>query len=94
MTDPPIVCGVDGTWHHGIETVTRAGDAATELTEAARERKASLPVRGSRGRGSLRVALLGSVSAAATRLAPCAVVIVPSEASITRSDERADLASP
>jgi hypothetical protein len=68
MTDPPIVCGVDGTWHHGIETVTRAGDAATELTEAGRERQPSLLVLGSRGRGSLRVALLGSVSAAATRL--------------------------
>jgi nucleotide-binding universal stress UspA family protein len=68
------------TWHYGIETVTRAGDAPTQLAEAARERHAPLLVLGSRGRGPLRAELLGSVSAAATRFAPCPVVIVSPEA--------------
>jgi hypothetical protein len=39
-----------------------------------------------------RAALLGSGSAAATRLAPCRIVIVPREAAAIRSEEYTDLA--
>ncbi|MET0769328.1 MAG: universal stress protein [Solirubrobacteraceae bacterium] len=53
------------------------GDPASMLSAAARERSAPLLVLGSRGRGPLRSAVLGSVGAAAIRCAPCPVVLVP-----------------
>jgi nucleotide-binding universal stress UspA family protein len=78
--------------HFGVATVARGGDAAAELAEAARERQAPLLMLGSRGHGPLRAAMLGSVSAAAIRLAPCPVVIVPPEAATIRSERHTDLA--
>ena len=55
--------------------VTGAPDAV--LADAARERKAPLLILGSRGRGPVRAAVLGSVGAASIRRAPCPVVLVP-----------------
>ena len=55
--------------------ITGAPDAA--LADAARERKAPLLILGSRGRGPVRAAVLGSVGAASIRRAPCPVVLVP-----------------
>jgi nucleotide-binding universal stress UspA family protein len=60
-----------------LERVAISGDPAEELARAAADRKAALLVVGSRGRGSVRAALLGSVSAALTRRASCPIVIVP-----------------
>jgi nucleotide-binding universal stress UspA family protein len=60
-----------------LERLSISGEAAEELARAAADRKAALLVVGSRGRGSVRAALLGSVSAEVTRRAGCPVVIVP-----------------
>jgi nucleotide-binding universal stress UspA family protein len=60
-----------------VERLAISGDPAEELTRAAAERKAALLVVGSRGRGSVRAALLGSVSAEVTRRSQCPVLIVP-----------------
>jgi nucleotide-binding universal stress UspA family protein len=60
-----------------LERLAICGDPAEELARAAADRKAALLVVGSRGRGSVRAALLGSVSAALTRRASCPIVIVP-----------------
>ena len=59
-----------------VERLAVSGDIADELARAAADRKAALLVVGSRGRGAVRAALLGSVSAGVTRLAPCPVLIV------------------
>jgi nucleotide-binding universal stress UspA family protein len=60
-----------------LERLAISGDPAQELARAAADRRAALLVVGSRGRGSVRAALLGSVSAEVTRRAACPVVIVP-----------------
>ncbi len=60
-----------------LERLSISGEPAEELARAAADRKAALLVVGSRGRGSVRAALLGSVSAEVTRRAGCPVVIVP-----------------
>lgn len=56
--------------------VVAAGDAATRLLEEA-EKGIDLLVIGSRGYGPVRYALVGSVSGAVTRGAPCPVLLVP-----------------
>ncbi len=53
------------------------GDAARLILEKARELKADLIVIGSHGHGLLRKMLVGSVTEAVLRKAPCAVLIVP-----------------
>jgi len=53
------------------------GDAADRILEEARREGADLIVVGSRGRGAVRSALLGSVSTSVAREAPCPVVLVP-----------------
>jgi nucleotide-binding universal stress UspA family protein len=53
------------------------GDPAETLVRMARDHDAELLVVGSRGRGDLRTALGGSVSAAVVRAAPCPVAVVP-----------------
>ena len=63
-----------------VERLAVNGDPADELTRAAADRRAALLVVGSRGRGPVRAALLGSVSASVTRLSPCPVLIVPHDA--------------
>ena len=60
-----------------VERLATIGDPADALARTATKRRAALLVVGSRGRGPVRAALLGSVSATVTRLAPCPVVIVP-----------------
>ena len=57
------------------------GVAVSELTEIAAENDAALIVVGTRGRGRLASALLGSVSQALVQQAPCPVMIVPANAS-------------
>jgi nucleotide-binding universal stress UspA family protein len=65
--------------------ITGAPDAV--LADAARERKAPLLILGSRGRGPVRAAVLGSVGAASVRRAPCPVVLVPPVRAATPSSE-------
>ena len=60
-----------------VERLITSGEPAEALTQAASERNAPLLIVGSRGRGPMRAAVLGSVSAAAIRLASCPVVVVP-----------------
>jgi len=60
-----------------VERLAISGDPAKELARAAADRKATLLVVGSRGRGAVRAALLGSVSAEVTRRSHCPVLIVP-----------------
>lgn len=65
-----------------VETVIRTGSPADEIVAAAREVDADLIVVGSRGRGGVRAALLGSVSDAVLHHATCPVLVVrpPEEA--------------
>ncbi len=53
------------------------GSAAARACAVAREEEAELVVVGSRGAGTLHAAILGSVSTAVVRDAPCPVVVVP-----------------
>jgi nucleotide-binding universal stress UspA family protein len=62
------------------ETVERRiefGDAAQRVLAVCEEERAEMVVLGSRGRGGLQRALLGSVSADIAGKAPCLVVVVP-----------------
>lgn len=52
------------------------GDPAERIVEACEDEDAALVVLGSRGRGGLKAALLGSVSTAVAGKAPCPCVIV------------------
>jgi nucleotide-binding universal stress UspA family protein len=61
-----------------IEQETRRGDAGPVLCQLAEELSADVVVVGSRGRGAIRRALLGSVSTYVSNNAPCAVLIVRS----------------
>jgi nucleotide-binding universal stress UspA family protein len=63
-----------------MERVARRGDPAEVLNGIAAERDAALIALGSRGRGPLRAALLGSVSTAVIRAAERPVLVVPSSA--------------
>jgi nucleotide-binding universal stress UspA family protein len=65
------------------------GDAATELAAASAE--LDLLVLGSRGYGSVRSALLGSVSRALVRSAACPVVVLPAGSTVAH---HADPAAP
>ncbi len=58
-----------------FEVHVRSGDPGAELCELAAELSASAIVMGSRGRGGIRRAVLGSVSDHVVRNAPCSVVI-------------------
>ncbi|MBD0282671.1 MAG: universal stress protein [Thermoleophilaceae bacterium] len=68
------------------------GDPADELVKLAAEEDAILLVVGSRGRGAVKAALLGSVSSAVVRACDCPVVIVPPDARLEQ-DQRADQGS-
>ena len=59
----------------GAQTLVLRGDAARALCDLATERKARAIVLGTRGRGGVKRALLGSVSDHVVRNAPCPVVI-------------------
>jgi nucleotide-binding universal stress UspA family protein len=58
------------------------GVAANQLSEIASELDVALIVVGTRGRGRLASALLGSISQTLARKAPCPVMIVPDRASV------------
>jgi nucleotide-binding universal stress UspA family protein len=60
-----------------VELRAEIGKAAERIVEIARQEDAVLVVIGSRGRGDLSSAVLGSVSHAVAANAPCPVVIVP-----------------
>lgn len=59
-----------------VETEVLTGDAGAALCRLAAERDADVVVIGSRGRGAIKRALLGSVSQYVTNNAPCPVVVV------------------
>ena len=59
-----------------VEQVTRAGEAGPAICHLAEEIGADVIVVGSRGRGAIKRALLGSVSTHITNNAPCPVVVV------------------
>ena len=61
------------------ETRLREGRAAEEIVEVAEEIGAGLIVMGSRGRGGIRRALMGSVSDSVVRHAHCPVLVVRRE---------------
>jgi nucleotide-binding universal stress UspA family protein len=58
-----------------VETLVLHGDAGRALCDLATERDARAIVLGTRGRGGMKRALLGSVSDHVVRNAPCPVVI-------------------
>ena len=65
--------GLDGD--PTVETVAVDGDAGRMLCDLAAERGATVIVAGSRGRGGLKRAVLGSVSDHLVRNAPCPVLV-------------------
>jgi len=69
-----------------IPVRVEAGDPVYALREQAVQENARILAVGSRGRGAVRRALLGSVSAALAASAPCPVLVVPPTAQLT--DER------
>lgn len=60
----------------GIEHVTATGRAADRILDESARFNADLVVLGSRGRGAIRAALLGSVSAEVVERASCHVLVV------------------
>lgn len=62
-----------------VETVTTFGRPAEAIVEEAARFRADLIIMGSRGRGPVRSALLGSVSAEVVDRAPCPVLIARRE---------------
>jgi nucleotide-binding universal stress UspA family protein len=62
-----------------VETITTFGHPADAIVEEAARFRADLVIMGSRGRGPVRSALLGSVSAEVVDRAPCPVLIARRE---------------
>ncbi len=58
--------------------VVRTGDPAAQIIDAARGADADVIVMGTRGRGALARAVLGSVAREVLLKAPCSVLVVPS----------------
>ena len=68
---------------HNLEPVVcevAVGSPSREILRTAEEQQAELIVVGSRGRGEVRSAVLGSVSASVAQNAPCPVVVAPPKA--------------
>lgn len=64
--------------HLQVRTLVPRGMPAEALIAAAQNADSGLLVAGTRGRGAFRALVLGSVSHAVVRAAPCAVAVVPS----------------
>jgi nucleotide-binding universal stress UspA family protein len=64
----------------GVRTRTAIGHTAERIVAICGEEQASFVVLGSRGRGGLSSAVLGSVSSEVAARAPCTCVIVPPSA--------------
>jgi nucleotide-binding universal stress UspA family protein len=81
----PVFVDPAGSWNLAAPSATEilTGDPARELRERATCGDARLVVVGSRGRGPLRRALLGSVSAALAASAPVPVLVVPPGARVS-----------
>jgi nucleotide-binding universal stress UspA family protein len=73
LRDTVSALGLDGEGK--VKTAAIEGHAGTALCDLAAERRASAIVAGTRGRGGLRRAVLGSVSDYLVRNAPCPVVV-------------------
>ena len=69
----------DAEAESSIDPVTVVGLPASTILEEAAARKSDLIVMGSRGQGTSRRFLLGSVSASVLRSATCSVFVVPPE---------------
>jgi nucleotide-binding universal stress UspA family protein len=69
----------------GVEILVRRGDPGPVLCRLAEERSAQAIVMGSRGRGGIKRALLGSVSDYVVRNAPCTVVVTRPDDNVTSS---------
>jgi nucleotide-binding universal stress UspA family protein len=80
----PVFVDPASNRNHPAPSATQilSGDPARELRERASHEDARLVVVGSRERGALRRALLGSVSAALASSAPVPVLVVPLDARI------------
>lgn len=63
-----------------VEMQVLVGDAGTAICDAAEAERADVIVMGSRGRGGLRRAVLGSVSDHVVRHAPCSVLVTSTHA--------------
>lgn len=76
-------------WHDSppIPVRVEVGDPVDELREQAVREHARMLAVGSRGRGPVRRALLGSVSAALAASAPCPVLVVPPTAQSTQEPD-------
>jgi nucleotide-binding universal stress UspA family protein len=68
-------------YREGTETILRQGEAAHAILAAARETQAQIIVMGTRGRGAISQALLGSTAADVLRESPVPVAVVPPRAS-------------
>ena len=69
--------GLDGV--DGVDLVIVEGDPGRALCDVAAERGATVIVAGTRGRGGLKRAVLGSVSDHLVRNAPCPVLVSGAE---------------
>jgi nucleotide-binding universal stress UspA family protein len=77
---------------YDVAQVTIEPGPAAELLHASLADGATLGVVGSRGRGPVRTALLGSVSASLVKSAPCPVVIVAPGAAVPNLDDGSPIA--
>jgi nucleotide-binding universal stress UspA family protein len=68
------------------ETVLREGDPADEIIRAAEQTHADLIVMGTRGRGPVAQALMGSVASAVIHKAPCPVLTVAPTAAVSEAE--------
>jgi nucleotide-binding universal stress UspA family protein len=85
----PVFVGPVGGWRDArpVQVGVEVGDPVHELRERAAREHVRLLAVGSRGRGPLRQALLGSVSATLAASAPCPVLVVPPTAEVAGDGE-------